>query len=172
MQQPIMDDVITDLEQHGGFNESIHSNIETGEQSQMYQQQQPQQPQTMYDPNGGMYPQQQYPQDEYETGEPPIIITEPTENNDLSSSSSSSTDDNDLLDVRKYGMSKDGIIDKLLDNLKEPIIFFIIVAIVMIPYVTYLVTVMFPFTRNNVMYLVMIKAFFGTLLFSIVKFFI
>jgi hypothetical protein len=170
MQQPIMDDVLTDFEQHGGFNESMHTDIETGEQPQMYPSQQ-QQPQQMFNPNIE-YPQQQpYMQDDYETTEQPIIISEPVSVNDKSSSSSSEINE-DLLDVSKYGMNKDGIIDKLLDNLKDPIIFFVIASVIMIPYVTYVITVTFPFTRDNVIYLVMIKALFGTLLFALVKMFL
>ena len=170
MQQPIMDDVLTDFEQHGGFNEAIHTNIETGDQSQMYPQQQPQQQQPMFNPNVG-YPQQQYMQDDYETTEQPIILSEPVSVNDKSSSSSSDMNE-ELLDVSKYGMNKEGLIDKLLDNLKEPIMFFIIASVIMIPYVTYVVTVAFPFTRDNVIYLVLIKALFGTLLFALVKMFL
>ena len=169
MQQPIMDDVLTDFEQHGGFNESMHTDIETGEQSQMYPPQQ--QPQQMFNPNVG-YPQQQpYMQDDYETTEQPIILSEPVSVNDKSSSSSSDINE-ELLDVSKYGMNKDGMIDKLLDNLKDPIIFFVIASVIMIPYVTYVITVTFPFTRDNVIYLVMIKALFGTLLFALVKMFL
>jgi len=57
----------------------------------------------------------------------------------------------------------------IFNKLQDGIIFFAISFITLLPYLAYVITIIFPFTKNNHIYSIVIRALIGSLIFGSVK---
>lgn len=163
----LINDVYNEIQQHGGLDRR-HEDISEPHYDQP--QMQPMPPTRMMTQQEEMYRRQQYEDaiERYDTSDE--SAEQDTEyQHDKYERNETPPQKQQMIDVSKHGIVSDNLFGRIMDMLKEPIVVFVVLALMLMPYMTYMTTTMFPFTKENVMFLVIIKAIIGTILYCIVR---